>query len=149
MADTLFPYNHLISEAWQGTWRASATPDFRINLYTSFTFNGTHTTKSAAETGATQVATGAGYTQNAKTISNAVLSTYSTTGIVFSSDPIIWYPPTSTTLTARYALIYANGTTGQKPFLFIDFGESKSAVSPLPFVITPAPGGWFTHNWAS
>jgi hypothetical protein len=149
MAFTIYPYNHLLSEAWAGSWRASATPDFRVNLYTAFTFNATHTTKAAAETGATQVATGSGYTQDAKTLANVTVLAYQTTGIVFNTDPIIWYPPSSTTLTARHALVYANGTTGNKPFMYIDFGESKSAASPLPFIIAPAPGGWFTLNWAS
>ena len=147
MASTLSPYNHLLREAWLGTWRPDANPDFRVNLYTSFTFNPAHTTKSAAETGATQVATGAGYTQNAKTLSNVTATIYLTTGFIVTFDPIIWYPPSSTTLTARYALFYANGTTGQKPFMFLDFGQSESAVSPQPLIISTAANGCLSANW--
>jgi hypothetical protein len=146
---TAYRYDHVIAEAWAGTWRLSATPDFRVNLYTSFTFNGTHTTKSAAETGATQVATGAGYTQNAKTLDAVTFAPYNTTGIAFKSNPVLWYPPSGTTLTARHALIYANGTTGAKPFLYIDFGQSISALSPQPLIIASPDSGWFRQAWST
>ena len=147
MATTFNPYNSVLLSAASGLYVPFNTSDLRINLYTAFTFNPAHTTKTQAETGATQVATGNGYTQNSKVVANPAFISYATSGLAFKSDAIIWYPGTGETLTARYGLLYFNGLQDKPPLALIDFGQSTSVQAPQPFIIAPPADGWATANW--
>lgn len=83
-----------------------------------------------------EVANGSGYTTGGETISNpAVTQDDVNDQAVFTADATTW---TSSTITARYAVIYKDtGTASTSPLIgYIDFAEDKSSVS-----------GDFTINW--
>lgn len=143
----IYFYNHFNSELTKATWHPSTSPDIRVNLYSAFTFTASHTTKTQAETGATQLPTANGYTQNAKVVSGWAMNVLATTGLTITSDAVIWYPTSGQSIEARYALFYANAVTGQKPLFVLDNGSPVSISAPLPFVVAPPESGWATLNF--
>ena len=106
---------------------------FKVNLYSALPQNLTATTKSAAESGATQLATANGYTQNAKTL---VL-----TGVQDGSDgrinaePAVW-TASGASLSAAFAMVFCDTDTNDPPVLMYDFEGTVTADDGDPLTIT-------------
>lgn len=86
----------------------------------------------------TNEVSGTGYTAGGAILTNAVLSYDDVTNInKLDGDNVVW---TSSTITARYAIVYKDtGTPSTSPLIgYIDFGEDASSNN-----------GDFTINWAS
>lgn len=85
-----------------------------------------------AWTDITSEITGTGYTAGGATLSTKTV-TYASRVTTFDADDVSW---TSSTITARYAVLY--DSTGGKLILWVDFGEDKSSSN-----------GTFKVEWAS
>lgn len=125
-------YNHTVNRFVNGL--NASTDTYIINLYSAFTFNATHTTKAAAESGATQLSTANGYTQNNKALTSVTLNLVTTNDAAFDADDVSWTASGGAIGPARYALIY--NATDDAPVLYIDFEENKTADAGTPFNIT-------------
>jgi hypothetical protein len=94
-----------------------------------------HTTKANV----TGEVSGTGYTAGGKALTNKTLTyTASTNTTTFDADDVTW---TNSTITARYAVIYADigSTDSDKPLIgYVDFGEDKSSSN-----------GDFTIQWST
>lgn len=115
---------------------------FGIKLYSVFTFTAANTTVTAAETGATQLPSLYGYTQDAKVLANAAVTTFDTDDAKFDADDPSWEASGGDIGPATYALIHS--VTGQEPLFYINFGEAKTANTGTPFNITFDPAGLIT-----
>jgi len=132
MAVTITPYDHTAARLLSG---ADAVGDsYKINLYTSLPLNATATTKAAAESGATQVATANGYTQDTKTLSGVAVTTVTTNDAKFDADDVTW-TASGGSIAAAYAMIYNDTDTDDPPMFRIDFGATVTAPDGVPFVI--------------
>ena len=132
MAVTIAAYNHtrlrIISSL------VPTSNNYRCTLYSAFTFDATATTKAGAESGATQLATANGYTQNAQVITGMNYAVQATDGARLSCDNIIWIA-NGGSIAASDALIYNNTQSGAPPLFHIDFGETLTALDGEPFAI--------------
>jgi hypothetical protein len=134
MPVTITPYNHTAARHRSG---ANAVGDsYKINLYTVLPANLTSTTKAAAESGATQVATANGYTQNAKTLTGVTVATVTTNDAKFDADDVSW-TPSGGNIVGLFAMIFNDTDTDDPPLYRIDFGGT----------ITAIPGDTFQINW--
>lgn len=140
MPVTVTLYNHTPRKMQAGEFPASDS--YVVNLYTVLPANATATTKAQAESGATQVATGNGYTQNAKTLTNVAISTITTNDSTFTFDPVVW-DASGGSIAADGALVYSDTQTNDPPLARIDFGGTVTAASGTQFRITPDPSGGF------
>ena len=96
------------------------THSFKVCLLTSaYTPTATHTQYSNL-TG--EVANGNGYTTGGKALTSVTWTQASGTATWDAADPV-W---TSSTFTARYAVIYDDTATNKDLMLLIDFGSDKS-----------------------
>jgi hypothetical protein len=138
MAVVISPYNHT---ALRNRTGANASgDDYLVTLYSALPFLPAATTKTAAEVGATQIATANGYTQDAKLLTGVVLSTVATKNVMFDADDVIWTPTTGN-IAAAFALI-SNGTdTDDPPMYHVDFGGTVTAVPGDDFEILWHPDG--------
>lgn len=119
-----------------------ASDSYIINLYTALPANATATTKTAAESGATQLTTGNGYTQNAKALANVSIATITTNDSMFTFDPVSW-DASGGSIAAAFALIYDDTKTNDPPVARIDFDGTVTAVNGTQFRITPDASGGF------
>jgi hypothetical protein len=134
MAVTITPYNHTAARNRSG---ANAPGDsYLITLYSALPFNATATTKAAAETGGTQIATANGYTQNAKLLTGVTVTTVTTDNAKFDADDVSW-TPTGGNIAAAFALVCNDTDTDDPPLYHIDFNGT----------ITAIPGDTFQINW--
>ena len=132
-------YNHTPNKIQAGDF--SAADDYLVTLYSALPFIPTATTKAGAESGATQIATANGYTQNAKLLASVVISQVTTNDSKFSFDPVEW-TATGGSIAATHALI-CNGTdSGDPPFAHIDFEGTVTAPDGQPFRISPNADGF-------
>lgn len=134
-------YNHTARKIQAGEFPASDT--YIINLYTALPANLTATTKTAAESGATQLSTANGYTQNAKALSGVTIATVTTNDSSFTFDPVNW-DATDSGITANYAAIFSTTQSNSPPLARIDFDGPITAAAGTQFRITPNASGFIT-----
>lgn len=132
MAVTISLYNHTAAKFADGSFAVGDT--YKVNLYTTLTFDATATTKTAAESGATQVATANGYTQNDKALTGLAVTTVTTNDAKLDADDVTW-TASGGSITASKALIYNDTDTNDPPVAYIDFDGSQSAGSGTDFKI--------------
>lgn len=132
MAVTISRYNHTLKRYIDGSNAVGDT--YKINLYSTLSFDATATTKAAAESGATQLSTANGYTQNAKTLSNLVVTIAGTNGVKLDADDVTW-TASGGAITASKALIYNDTDTDDPPLFYIDFDGSQSAGDGTDFKV--------------
>ena len=114
---------------------ANAVGDsYGITLYTTLPFIEGATTKSAAEAGATQVATANGYTQNAKLLTGVAVTIEDVFYGTFNADSVIW-TATGGSISAGFALLYNDTDTNDPPLAHIDFDGTVTALDGDPFQI--------------
>lgn len=124
-------YDHTRARFLSG---ANAVGDeYIINLYSALPENATATTKSAAESGATQIATAFGYTQNAKIVSGLAVTSSGSAGVLDAPD-IIW-TASGGNIAAGFAMIYNNTDTNDPPVFRYDFEGTVTALDGDPFQI--------------
>lgn len=132
MAVTISLYNHTAAKFADGSFAVGDT--YKVNLYTTLTFDATATTKTAAESGATQVATANGYTQDTKALTGVAVTTVTTNDAKLDADDVTW-TASGGSITASKALIYNDTDTNDPPVAYIDFDGSQSAGSGTDFKI--------------
>lgn len=145
MAVTVTLYNHTVQRFASGANIAADT--YTICLYSAFTFNATHTTKATAESGATQLATGNGYTQDAKNLASVTINTVTTNDAAFDAADVSWTASGGNIGPATYAVLYNTTDASSPPVLYIDFGEAKTANDGTPFNITWNASGIVTFTY--
>lgn len=135
MAVTVKLYDHTPLRFSNG---ANAPGDtYIVNLYSALTFTSTDTTKAAAETGATQLSTANGYTQNTKTLDSLALTATGSPAndVKLDANDVSWTASGGAIGPARYALVCNSTDSNSPPVLFMDFGENKTADNGTPFNI--------------
>lgn len=144
MAITVTPYNHTAKYFADSTF--APTDTYIINLYSVFDFDPSDTTKSAAETGATQLPSLYGYTQDTKTLASVAVSATGSPAndAKFDAADISWTASGGAIGPASYAVIFNTTATDDPPVLIINFGEAKQADSGTPFNITWNAAGIIT-----
>lgn len=110
------------------------TDTIKVLLATSsYTPSASHTKRSDV----TNEVTGTGYTSLGKTITTPTVSNVSTAG-VFDGDDLAW---TTSTITARYAVIYKSrggASSADELITCLDFGSDKISTA-----------GTFTISWSA
>jgi hypothetical protein len=101
---------------------ASGGNSFKIALYTS---SATLSASTTAYTTSNEVS-GTGYTAGGEALTNVEPSSSGTTGFTSFTTPVTW---TSSTITARGALIYNDTAAGDPSVVVLDFGSDKSSSS--------------------
>lgn len=140
MAPSVTVYNHTKARFLSG---ANAVGDeYIVNLYTVLPANLTATTKTAAESGATQLSTANGYTQNAKVLTGVAVTTVTTDDARFDADDVSW-TASGAGLTANFALVYNNTDTDDPPVFRVDFDGAITAAAGIPLVIAWNASGIF------
>jgi hypothetical protein len=134
MAVTISLYDHTVSRFANGSNIAGDT--YNINLYSTLSFIQAATTKVAAESGATQLTSANGYTQDTKTLANVAISVVTTNDAKFDADDVSWTASGGNIGPCQYALLYNGTDADDPPVAFIDFGEAKTANDGTPFNIT-------------
>lgn len=132
-------YNHTPKRILAGEFPVTDT--YLVNLYTALPTNATATTKAAAESGATQLSTANGYTQNAKTIAGFTTTIVSTNKGKLTFDNIEW-DATDSGISASHALICDDTQTNDPPYARIDFGGTVTAAAGTKFRIAPNADGF-------
>jgi hypothetical protein len=117
-------YDHTLPKIAGGIFLPSHT--YKVNLYSAFTFSASSTTKAAAETGATQLATQYGYTQDDKIITGWAVTQVTTNDAMLDADNVVWTVSTAT-LSASHAMVYNDTVVDDPPLFYINFGEVVSA----------------------
>lgn len=145
MAVTITPYNHTLARFQSG---ANAVGDtYKVNLYSVFDFDATDTTKALAEGGATQLSTANGYTQDAKELSNLLVTTVTTNDSKLDADDVSWTASGGDIGPASFALVYNDTDADDPPVFCIDFGEAKIANTGTPFNIVFHANGIMTLTY--
>jgi len=145
MAVTVSLYNHTTARFADGSNAVGDT--YTINLYSAFTFDATATTKTAAESGATQLTTANGYTQNAKNLASVAVTTVTTNDAKFSAADVTWTASGGDIGPARYAMIFNDTDANDPPVLYIDFGANSTANTGTDFKITWNASGIITFTY--
>lgn len=143
MAVTVSVYDHTVSKLLGDTFSTSHT--YKINLYSAFTFNATHTTKAQAEVGSTQLSTEFGYTQDSYVLTNVLASQVTTNDGMWDADNVIW-TASGGTLSASSALVYNDTLVDNPPLFTVNFGEVVSVDDGLAFRINWNASGIFRFN---
>lgn len=138
MAVTISLYNTTVRKFADGTFTPSVT--YKVNLYSTLAFDATATTKTGAESGATQLSTANGYTQNSKTLANVATSTATTNDAIFDADDVTW-TASGGSIAASKALIYADSLTNKDPVACIDFGGTQTSTDGTDFKIVWSANG--------
>ena len=126
------PYNHSTLLIRSGQVTTSST--LKINLYSVLPANATATTKAGAESGATQLSTANGYTQNDKALTNLAVATVTTNDARFTCDAVQW-TASGGSIAADFAMIYVDSLTDDPPLYRYDFEGTITATDGIPFVI--------------
>lgn len=134
MAVTISLYDHTALRFSNGS--NVAADSYKINLYSTLSFIQAATTKVAAESGATQLATNFGYTQDTKALANVAITTVTTNDAKFDADDVSWTASGGNIGPCQYALVYNDTDADDPPVAFIDFGEAKTANDGTPFNVT-------------
>jgi hypothetical protein len=145
MAVTISLYNHTAAKFADGSFAVGDS--YVINLYTAFTFDATATTKAGAESGATQVSTAFGYTQNAKALTTVAVTTVTTNDAKFDADDVTW-TASGGSITASHALIYNDTDANDPPVAYINLDGSQSAGDTTEFKIIWNASGIVTFTVA-
>lgn len=132
MAITIQPYDHTLLRNRTGSNQAGDT--YIINLYSALPFNQAATTKAAAESGATQLATANGYTQDAKALSGVTIAAFATSGVNMDANDVEWVA-TGGSIAAGFALLYNDSDTNDPPMYRIDFDGTVTATDGVTFRI--------------
>jgi hypothetical protein len=143
MAVTISLYNHTASKFADGSFAVGDT--YTINLYTVLSFDATATTKAAAESGATQVSTAFGYTQDAKNLASVAVSVVTTNDAKFDAADVQW-TASGGAIAASKALIYNNTDANDPPVAYIDLDGSQSAGDGTTFNIVWSASGIVTFT---
>lgn len=138
-------YDHAAKKFADGSFAVGDT--YKINLYSTLSFDATATTKAAAESGATQISTANGYTQNAKTLAGVAVNTVTTNDANFDADDVTW-TASGGAITASKALIYNDSDTDDPPVAYIDFDGSQSAGNGTDFKVVWNASGIVTFTVA-
>lgn len=146
MAVTITLYDHTVSKFADGSFAAGDT--YKINLYSAFTFTASDTTKAAAETGATQLATNFGYTQDTKTLGSFAISIITTNDAKLDAADVTWTASGGDIGPAQYALVYNETDTNDPPVFFIDFGQAETATDGTDFRIVWNANGIITWTYS-
>lgn len=125
-------YDHTARRFWSGA--NAETDEYRVNLYTALPANVTATTRSAAESGATQLATANGYTQNTMVLTGVSVTSFSTDGFTFNANDVQW-TATGGSLVANFAMVYNNTDVDGPPVLRVDFDGTITALTGIPLII--------------
>ena len=140
MAVTVTVYNHTAARFASG---ANAEGDtYKMNLYTVLPANLTATTKAAAESGATQLSTANGYTQDAKIITGVAVSIITTNDAMFDANDVSW-TPSGGNIAAALGMVYNDTDTNDPPVFRVDFGGTITAVPGVDFVVQWNASGIF------
>jgi hypothetical protein len=140
MAPSITIYNHTRARFLSGA--NLATDEYIVNLYTVLPANLTATTKSAAESWATQLSTANGYTQDAKVLSGVTITTVTTDDAMFDADDVSW-TATGGSLEGNFAMVYNNTDTDDPPVFRVDFDGAVTAAAGIPLVISWNASGIF------
>jgi hypothetical protein len=141
MAPSITLYNHTRARFLSG--ENLITDEYRINLYTVLPANLTATTKAAAETGATQLSTANGYTQNTKVLSSPAVTIVTTDDSMFDAPDVSW-TATGGSLAANFAMAWNNTDASGPPLFRMDFDGTITATNGIPLVIVWNVGGIFS-----
>jgi hypothetical protein len=137
-------YDHTTARFLSG---ANAAGDsYKINLYSTLPANATATTKAAAESGATQISTANGYTQDTKTLTGVAVTTVTTNDAKFDADDVSW-TASGGSIAAAFAMVYNDTDTDDPPVFRIDFDGTITATTGVPFVIEWNASGIFTVTY--
>ena len=126
------PYNHSTLLIRSGQVTTSST--LKINLYSVLPANATATTKAGAESGATQLSTANGYTQNDKTLAGLAVATVTTNDARFTCNAVQW-TASGGSIAAGFAMMYVDSLTDDPPLYRYDFEGTITATAGIPFVI--------------
>ena len=144
MAITVTVYDHTTARFLSG---ANAVGDsYKINLYSTLPANLTATTKAGAESGATQIATANGYTQDAKALTGVAVTTVTTNDSKFDADDVTW-TASGGNIAAAFAMVYNDTDADDPPVFRIDFDGTITASTGVPFVIEWNASGIFTVTY--
>ena len=141
MAPSITLYNHTRSRFLSGANLAGDT--YKINLYSVLPANVTATTKAAAESGATQLSTANGYTQNTMALTGVAVSIVTTDDGKFDADDVSW-TASGGSIAAAFAMVYNDTDTDDPPVFRIDFDGTVTATTGIPLVISWNDSGIFT-----
>jgi hypothetical protein len=145
MAIIVTPYNHTTARFLSGANAASKT--YKINLYSVLPANPTATTKAAAESGATQLPTANGYTQDDKIVTGWAITTISTNGAKLDADDPTW-TTSGGNIVADFGMVFCDTDAEDPPVFRVDFGGTITATLGVPFVVEwNAGNGLYTLNY--
>jgi hypothetical protein len=143
MAVTISLYNHTSKLFADGSNVPSDT--YKVKLYTSATFNATHTT--LAGVGGTEATTGTGYNAGGPSLANVAVTTVTTNDARFDADDVT-LTASGGSITASYGVIYNDTDANDPPLAFIDFDGSQSAGAGTDFKIIWDANGIFSFTVA-
>lgn len=144
MAVTITLFDHTAQKFADGSFAVGDT--YKVNLYSAFTLDTTATTKTAAETGGTQLSTANGYTQNDKTLASVVVNKTGNDA-AFDAADVTW-TASSGSIAALGALIYNDTDTNDPPVAYIDFDGTQTAGDGTDFKIIWNASGIVTFTVA-
>lgn len=143
MAVTINVYDHTTAKLLGDTF--SPTHTYKINLYSAFTFNATHTTKAQVEAAATQLPTAAGYTQDNYVLTNVVTTQVTTNDAMWDADNVVW-TASGGSISASHAMVYNDTVTDDPPLFVVNFGETILAQDALTFRLNWNANGILRFN---
>jgi hypothetical protein len=130
MAVTVSLYNHTSQRFASGA--NSSADTYNLILCTAATFNAADTTLAGITK--TETADGNGYTSGGQQLTGVSVVTVTTNDAKFTADPVTW-TATGGTITASYAILVNSTDTDSPPLLFIDFGNSETALDGNDFKV--------------
>lgn len=127
----VLPYNHtrLLMNS-----QCRDVDDYIINLYSDLTFAASAATKALAESGATQLPTLNGYTQDTTPLAGVETIVYQITGCTFKAANPVWQA-TGGALTAAKAAIFNTTLANSPPLFYIDLEGTLSAPDSQSLII--------------
>ena len=144
MAVTITLFDHTAQRFANGSNAVGDT--YKVNLYSAFTLDTTATTKAAAESGATQLSTANGYTQNDKALTGVAV-TKTGNDAAFEADDVTW-TASGGDIEAIGALIYNDTDADDPPLAYIDFDGTQTAGDTTDFKIIWDASGIVTFTVA-
>jgi hypothetical protein len=144
VAATITPYDHTTAKFLDGSFAVGDT--YKVNLYSTLPFNASATTKAAAESGATQLSTANGYTQDTKTLTGLAVTSVTTNDAKLDADDVSW-TATPGALSASKALVYNDTDANDPPVFYIDFDGTQEAGAGTDFKIIWNASGILTLSY--